>query len=97
MDYANHRVNVLEVIEGINFPADKQHVMEYAMDHGASDEVVAMISGLENKDYESCEDVNKELAKIKHPQGEQNLYSSKRDPEKKASRIQDVLNQVERQ
>lgn len=46
-------------LEGIDFPANKQKIVEYARSKGANEEIVKGLNGLPDEEYTSMADVFK--------------------------------------
>ena len=74
-----HPVNVLEVLEDVEFPATVVEMVAFAEDNDASEEVLDMIRAMEEREYESIQDVNRHLNVIAVEEGEENIYSSASD------------------
>lgn len=71
-----HPVNILEVLDGAEFPASVPELVSFAEDNDASEEVLDQIQAMEDREYESIQDVNRHLNKIAIEEGEENIYSS---------------------
>lgn|GEM_PF-1412900 len=71
-----HPVNVLEVLEDVEFPATVPELVAFAEDNDASEEVLDIIQAMEEREYESIQDVNRHLNQIAVEEGEENLYGS---------------------
>jgi hypothetical protein len=69
-------LNILEVLDGMTFPANLVEVVAYAEDHDASEEVMDQIQALPDRAYNSIHDVALHLGLIEHLPDEENLYSS---------------------
>ncbi|MGE5548038.1 MAG: DUF2795 domain-containing protein [Solirubrobacterales bacterium] len=46
-------------LEGIDFPANKQKLVEYARSHGAKQEIIDQLGGMPDEQYTSMADVFK--------------------------------------
>jgi hypothetical protein len=44
---------VSKYLKGMHFPADKQHVLTYARDHDAPDDVVSALKGMPDSEFDS--------------------------------------------
>lgn len=51
--------DVAQALNGIDFPADKRKIIEYARKHGASSEISNALNGLPEEQYTSMADVFK--------------------------------------
>lgn len=69
-------VNMLEVIDGLDFPVTKAELVDYAQDQGASEEVLDLLQGMPERDYASLPEVNKYLGLIDKLPGNENLWAS---------------------
>jgi len=49
--------NIAHHLKGIEFPADKQELIEYAEDNGAPDEVLEVLQQMPDKEYNSMSDL----------------------------------------
>ena len=52
-------------LNGIDYPADKNELVDHAEENGAPDEVMAILRQLADKQYTSPADVEKEFGRIK--------------------------------
>jgi len=52
-------------LKGIDYPADKNELVDHAEENGAPDEVMAILRQLADKQYTSPADVEKEFGRIK--------------------------------
>jgi hypothetical protein len=71
-----HPINILEVLDGADFPATVPELVAFAEDNDASEEVLDQIQAMPEREYESIQDVNRHLNKIGVEEGEENIYSS---------------------
>lgn len=56
-------VNVAQHLEGIDFPADRQMLIDHARDQGASVEVLDVLETIPDRNYESIDEVTEEVGK----------------------------------
>lgn len=54
-------VDLQKYLAGLNFPANKQAIIQFAKTKGASPEVVSALNGLPNREYTDNADVADEL------------------------------------
>jgi hypothetical protein len=59
---------VEKCLNGIDFPCDKQEIVEFASQHGANDMVRDALNNLPDKNYESTTAVNKALGESSRSQ-----------------------------
>ena len=52
-------------LKGIDYPVDKQHLVDYAKSHGATENVVSTLSKLPERQYTKPTEVEKEFGKEK--------------------------------
>ena len=71
-----HPVNILEVLDGAEFPATLVELISYAEDRDASEEVLDQIQAMPDREYLSIQDVNRHLNVLATEEGEENIYSS---------------------
>jgi hypothetical protein len=69
-------VNVLEVLDGMTFPATVVELVAYAQDHDASEEVLDQIQAMPDRDYVSIHDVAMHLGRLESLPAEENQWSS---------------------
>ncbi len=72
-------VNILEVLDGAEFPATLPELIAFAEDNDASEEVLDQIQAMEDREYESIQDINRHLNVLAVEEGEENIYSSSDD------------------
>lgn len=72
-------VNILEVLDGAEFPATLPELIAFAEDNDASEEVLDQIAAMPDREYESIQDVNRHMNVIAVEEGEENIYSSADD------------------
>jgi hypothetical protein len=68
--------NILEVLDGLDFPVNQVELVVYAEDHDASEEVLDQIQSLPDRVYTSLHDVALHLGRVEHQPGESNEVSS---------------------
>lgn len=68
--------NMLEVLDGMEFPATKVEMVAYAEDQDAAEETLELIEALPERLYTSIRDVARHNGEIEHLPGEENLFSS---------------------
>ena len=68
--------NLLEIMDGIAFPASKADLVDYAQNNGASEEILDQIRAMPDEIYNSIKDINRHANEIEHLPGEENLWSS---------------------
>lgn len=56
--------DVQAVLSGLEFPVKKQDVVDYATQHGASEDIISILDQLPDHDYNGPRDVGKELEHI---------------------------------
>jgi len=56
-------VNLAKQFQGIDFPVNKQDLIEHAREKGAEENVMNMLEQLEDREYNSMKDVMKEYGK----------------------------------
>lgn len=54
--------SVQQALGGIDYPKNKQEVIDYAKQHGASEEVVADLQEISDRKYETAADLSKEFS-----------------------------------
>ena len=69
-------VNILEVLDGMVFPATVVELVAYAQDKDASEEVLDQIQAMPDRDYVSIHDVAMHLGRIEPLPGEENQWPS---------------------
>jgi hypothetical protein len=68
--------NILEVLDGMAFPATVIEIVSYAEDHDASEDVLDLIQAMPDRDYASLAEVSRHLGLIEELPGQENLWSS---------------------
>lgn len=61
-------VQIEKFLKGLDFPADKQEVIEYANQHGASSEIRQALNSLPEKTFDSPVGLNKALGETNRSQ-----------------------------
>ena len=79
--------DILEILDGIEFPASKIDLISYAYDQDASEEAVEMLRALPDSSFNHMSDVRKNLGRIDELPGNQQWGSEpsedmEHDPEK---------------
>ena len=75
--------NVLELLDGLEFPASLPEIVDYAIDQGAGEDVLLELRAMPDRDYDDLEEVNRYHAKLEILPGEaaeENLFSSEDAP-----------------
>jgi hypothetical protein len=68
--------NVLEVLDGLPFPATIAEMVSFAEDKGASEDVLDQIQAMPDRDYAGIHDVAMHLGRIEPLPHEENQWSS---------------------
>lgn len=55
---------VEKCLKGIDFPVDKQELIEYATEHGADNNVRQVLNRLPNRNYDNSTIVNQALSEL---------------------------------
>ena len=69
-------MNLEEVVSGVEFPATKIELTEYAIENGASERALEAFRALPDLTYNSMKDLNKDLGKIAAIPGNDNIWES---------------------
>lgn len=56
---------VSQYLRGVNFPADKQKIVDMAKSNGAPDPIVQMLNRLPSKQYNRQNEIEEEFGKMK--------------------------------
>jgi len=56
-------VDIQKYLAGVDYPATKQDLIDIASDNSAPQEVIEVLSGIDEKEYDSVTDVSKEFGK----------------------------------
>ncbi len=56
-------VDVQKYLAGVDYPATKQDLIDIASDNSAPQEVIEILSGIDEKEYDSVSNVSKEVGK----------------------------------
>ncbi len=59
----NVPVDIQKYLAGVDYPATKQDLIDMASDSSAPQEVIETLSGIDEKEYASVDDVSKEVGK----------------------------------
>lgn len=62
----------------MKFPASREEAIIYATENGAADTALDLMRALPEKDFQSIEDINDSLGKMRHVQGEENIFASRK-------------------
>lgn len=68
--------NILELFDGIDFPASKISLIDYAIDQDASEEVLEQLRAMPERDYRSIHEVGRFANRIEPLPGAANQWSS---------------------
>lgn len=71
-----HPVNLLEVLDGMEFPVSKMEMIAYAEDNNASEEIIDLLQAMPDDIYRDLRDVNLHSHDIEIISGSSNLFSS---------------------
>lgn len=55
-------MEIQKALSGMQFPADKQQIINYAKSKGASGEIINAINGLPDRQYTNSEDISSEMS-----------------------------------
>jgi len=80
---SNEPTNLLELLDGMEFPASLPEIVDYALDQGASEDTLQELRGMPDRDYDSLEEVNRYHNKIEILPGEaaeENMFGSEDAP-----------------
>ncbi len=69
-------LNVLEVLDGVAFPASKMELIAYAQDHDASEDALDLLQSIPDDIYSSIGHVNIHINDIEIIEGAENIFSS---------------------
>jgi|GEM_PF-3524501 len=75
--------NVLELLDGLEFPASLPEIVDYAIDQGAGEDLLQELRAMPDRDYDDMQEFNRYHAKIETLPGEaagENLFSSEDAP-----------------
>ena len=76
MQTDNKHINMLELLDGIEFPISRENAIVFANHNGASVEAANLLRALPEKTFNSMQEINESIGKMRHPKGEENLFSS---------------------
>ncbi|WP_339716722.1 DUF2795 domain-containing protein [uncultured Sneathiella sp.] len=71
-------LNIVDVIDGISFPAEKVDIIAYAADQDAGPEAMNLLRAMPAGGYNSMEEINAALGLIEEEPGQMNLWPSKK-------------------
>ena len=71
----NSPPDILEILDGIEFPTSKIDLISYAYDQDASEEAVEMLRALPDESFNHLNDVRDNLGRIEELPGEQQWAS----------------------
>ncbi|SFM83641.1 DUF2795 domain-containing protein [Nitrosomonas communis] len=57
-------IQVQKYLSGMDYPADKDEIIDHAKDQGADDDIVQILQQLPEKDYKTAADVSKAIGQI---------------------------------
>lgn len=69
-------LNLLEVLDGVEFPVSKMELISYAEDRGASEDILDQLQGMPDDIYNTLSDVNRHANNIEIIEESGNLWSS---------------------
>jgi len=90
MQFDNKAINTLGLLDGLKFPVSREQVIVCANDNGATEEATSLIRAIPEKQYHSIEELNIEIAKMRTPNGSDNIFASKQ-----AEFSDDIKNTIE--
>jgi len=54
-------LDVEKYLSGVNYPANKQAIIQYVKSRGANSDILSALNGISNREYKNSEDVLSEL------------------------------------
>lgn len=57
-------IQVQKYLSGMDYPADKDEIIDHAKDQGADNDVVQILQQLPERDYKTAADVSKAIGQI---------------------------------
>ncbi|SDW87286.1 DUF2795 domain-containing protein [Nitrosomonas communis] len=57
-------IQVQKYLSGMDYPADKDEIIDHAKDQGADNDVVQILQQLPEQDYKTAADVSKAIGQI---------------------------------
>jgi hypothetical protein len=57
-------IQVQKYLSGMDYPADKDEIIDHAKDQGADDDIVQILQQLPEQDYKTAADVSKAIGQI---------------------------------
>ena len=76
MSESEHRINFLEILDGLKFPVAKQEIILHAERRGASEEALDRLQAIPDDDYKTRADLLKNIDVIEDQEGSENIWSS---------------------
>ncbi len=92
----SHGVNILELLDGMTFPASKMELIAFAEDKDASEEAMDQLQAIPDDIYNSLADVGRHANEIEIIEGGPNLWSSEEShdlPDDAERRVSDLNGQ----
>ena len=80
--------NILEILDGVEFPASKVDLISHAYDNDASEEAVEMLRALPDSSFNHLEDVRRNIGRMDELPGVQQWGS---DPSEDIPNSSDVM------
>ena len=77
MQATDHSINFEELLDGIQFPATKIELTEYAIEQGASEEATECFRALPDLTYQNMKQIDNDLGEIMRLPGNDNIWESK--------------------
>ena len=81
MPQTDHAPNILEVLDGIEFPTTVTEMVSYAEDQETSEEVLDLLQAMPDREYNSIADISSSLGQIEELPGAENLWPSASEAE----------------
>ena len=78
---ADEPTNLLELLDGMEFPASLPEIVDYAIDQGAAEDTLQELRAMPERDYDSIEEVNRYHAQIEEVPGQENLFDTNDAPD----------------
>ena len=76
MPQSQQPMNILELLDGIEYPATLVELVEFAEDNDASEEALDEIRAMPDREYASVLDLSRHLGQIEDLPGHENQWSS---------------------
>jgi|AntRauTorcE11897_2_1112592.scaffolds.fasta_scaffold00100_27 hypothetical protein len=87
-------MNLLELFDDAQFPTTKAELVSHAEDNDASEDALDMLQALPQNRYETLEDLNKDMGKIKSIPGQENLWSSQKPENQSNPQPHDIASRL---